>query len=538
MSWYRTHRPRHISDLHLQRVRDTFHTLLKQGKLPQVMLFAGPKGTGKTTTARIIAAIANDPRNYPVIEHLFFKKPAPSKILLQEPDLQNSDLDAIFTGRSFLVQELDAASNRGIDDVRAIKERINIPPPQGLMTVYILDEAHMLTTEAFNALLKLLEEPPAHVLFILATTELHKVPETIKSRATLIEFTKATPAEITVALEKVFETEKIEFEADALSILATVADGSFRDAVKLAETLAMQQTKLTKDFVESQLTQGIASFIPELLTAVIDKKADQVMQLFQTLRNKNVDPHFFTKQLVQFLHRQLLIHTGVESGQKFSTLPITLFLLQGISTVTTAPQTTLAFLPLELKLLDLIFRSQDKAKKQPAGGDGQSQSVSAPAPQPSKAKPVELAATAPADTIMTARPVGAAPTIDSLDAVVDTVVSVSEGDAQKLLEQWQQFIDLVHGKNSSLGALLRSAQPLNAESGKATIAVFYKFHKEQLQQPKFLRMLDECLVPVAGGQIKLEFVLRDAPPAMTQVEESTSTTNEQTLARLAEELLV
>jgi len=548
MSWYRTHRPHRIADLHLSKVRETFSQLLQQGTLSQVMLFAGPKGTGKTTTARIIAAVANDPQNYAVIEHLFFKKPAPAKVQLLEPDETNQDLIPIFEGRSFLVQELDAASNRGIDDVRAIKDRVNVPPQQGLITVYILDEAHMLTTEAFNALLKLLEEPPPHVLFILATTELHKIPETIKSRATLIEFTKATPLEITAALEKVMSLEKKEFEAEALSLIAQAADGSFRDAVKMAESVASTAQVLTATLVANQLTHNVQITIPELLAAVIEKQPEKVTEVFQELRQKNLDQTFFTKQLFEFLHTSLLQHIGTQPGKSFGSQAIVLFLLQELTTLPVQNPSPIAFLPLELKLLDLIFRSQEKSKKSSSPPPSSAASKT-PATHPTVkvealtrklVEPtLELIQMAPSDTATQARPVSD-PTQGILthNILSDNLLEVTDGNATKLLEQWQAFINLVHLKNSSLGALLRSSRPLDSVTGRARIAVFYKFHKEQLQQPKFMKMIDECLPAITGGLVKLEFVLQD-PAVMSALPIADLTSHtDQALVKLAEELLV
>ena len=207
MPWNRTYRPHTLADLHLTSVRENLQTLLKNKKIPHVFLFAGPKGTGKTSSSRIIGAILNEPKNKEIVEELFFGKKASKKSFVP-PDPSNPFIEKILTGSSYTVQEMDAASNRGIDNIRELKERVALPPQEGLVTVYILDEAHMLTTEAFNALLKVLEEPPEHVVFILATTELHKVPDTIKSRSHLVAFKKASKEELTQALERIIGKEK------------------------------------------------------------------------------------------------------------------------------------------------------------------------------------------------------------------------------------------------------------------------------------------------------------------------------------------
>lgn len=283
MSWYRQYRPRTVAGLHLQSVRDRLLALMEQGQFPQVLLFAGPKGTGKTSAARIIAAMLNDPANEAVVDAVFFGQPTPKKTALQEPT-ESELTDSIIRGAAFAVQELDAASNRGIDDVRALKERVYLPPQGVKVSVYILDEVHMLTTEAFNALLKLLEEPPAHAIFILATTELHKIPATVASRATLIPFTKASSEEITSAVQAILEQEKLTGEKEGVVRLAEFADGSFRDAVKLAESLSQGGQELTLANVEQYLALSSAQQLQELISSVLDKDAPRLVQVVAKLR--------------------------------------------------------------------------------------------------------------------------------------------------------------------------------------------------------------------------------------------------------------
>src|SRR5579859_2130216 len=195
MSWYRQYRPITLAGLHLVSVRETLQQLLGSGQFPHALLFAGPKGTGKTSAARIVGAILNDPANAEFVQSVFFggKKKSKAVVNFQEPNSSDPIVQQIQRGTSYVVIELDAASHRGIDDIRQLKERVHLPPAEGLIALYILDEAHMLTTEAFNALLKLLEEPPPHAVFILATTELHKIPETIISRCAVVQLVNTKP---------------------------------------------------------------------------------------------------------------------------------------------------------------------------------------------------------------------------------------------------------------------------------------------------------------------------------------------------------
>lgn len=539
MSWYRRYRPQTIAGLHLASVRDTFQKMMSQGKLPQVMLFAGPKGTGKTSTARIVAAMVNDPGNEAIVSSVFLGKATPKKTQFQEPDTKQELLQGIFEGNSWLVQELDAASNRGIDDIRAIKERVNLPPQAGLMTVYIFDEVHMLTTEAFNALLKLLEEPPAHVLFILATTELHKIPATITSRATMVPFQQATTKELGEALTQVLEAEKVKFEPKAVELIATAADGSFRDAVKLAEMLSNTLEKLDEASVSEALKTSLDSTVAEIIVAVVNKQPQEVVTHFQKLRESQASPDQVMKLFFTTLHHTVLQHLQAATGEPLVSQAAALFLLQELQHLppNTAP---IPLLHLEVKLLDLIQKSQQKSAK--------SEDTQAPIRRQVKKNDLELTAAPPVEIIATstlatvelpAAPLTPTDVIDSSPRVVvsDNLRSVSSGDSAKLLSQWETFVDLVRMKNSSLAALLKSAQPLTAEPGTATIAVYYKFHQEQLQQPKFVKMIEECIEPLIGGRVKLEFILKEPTAASTTPSEQNSQKSD-TLSSLAEELLV
>ncbi|MDQ3009036.1 MAG: DNA polymerase III subunit gamma/tau, partial [bacterium] len=334
MSWYRKYRPRAISQLHLTSVRTMLSSYLEQGQLPQVFLFSGQKGTGKTSTARILAAILNDPVNAEQLKSLFSHDEV-ARVKLSEPVTVSAEQEQIFNGSSYLVRELDAASNRGIDDIRALREQVVIPPHMGTISVYILDEVHMLTTEAFNALLKLLEEPPAHVLFILATTEHHKVPATIVSRSTVVPFKRATITELEDALKKVANTEKIEYDSTVLQDLALLADGSFRDAIKLLEQFSQSGTKLTSANFTGQGDLPLTESMVRLITAVTTRDAVAVVRLIEDLRSTAIAPVVFYKMLLEFLHTDLLLSLEVKAGIPRWSTQISKFFLQELKSLPT-----------------------------------------------------------------------------------------------------------------------------------------------------------------------------------------------------------
>lgn len=491
-SWHTLYRPQAMKDLHLDGVRTQMQSYMKSGIFPRVFLFAGPKGTGKTSTSRIVGAILNDEANKKAVEYAFFNK-GDGVIPFSEPDEQSESLRKIMSGNSYVVQELDAASNRGIDDVRALKERVHLPPQEGFVTVYILDEAHMLTTEAFNALLKLLEEPPSHAVFILATTEKHKIPDTVLSRATQIHFTLANQQELLRALQSVLDKVGITSDIEVLHAITAQAGGSFRDAVKLLEMVytaaAGDPSKNEKSEIHltsAHLQAAIPSLLDDallyrLLSSVIEKDAHATVEIFEQMRSSGVDAGYCYTRLLNILHGALLAAYGSDTHaqyvKEFLTKEIALYLLDKLQFIS-AQKELIPFLQLELILLSIIEKASNKPNK-----------------TGSKTKKTNGS--------------------DGGDSDLDrkklhsTTVSSHTDTAQnniQLLENWDAFVELVKLKNTSLAALLNSSKPVPAKSnGVAHIQVFYQFHKDQLMQPKFLQILQESAHQLTGSDIPFQF---------------------------------
>jgi DNA polymerase-3 subunit gamma/tau len=540
-AWNRTYRPRQIADLHLKRVREELLRFLKNGKIPQALLFAGPKGTGKTSASRIIGAVLNDERNRAAVQAAYFENG--SLNLLSEPDLKSPTLNSIISGTSYVVIELDAASNRGIDDVRLLKERVQLPPQGASMAVYILDEVHMLTTEAFNALLKLLEEPPEHAVFILATTELHKIPPTIVSRCHLVQFYRASDAELIDALSSILKKEDIPFEKEALEAIAHLADGSFRDAVKLLESVSAHKP-ITRAVVASQLSSLPAQAITSLLEAVLAKNPQKIATLFATFREQNISAKLLHTELLTALHRSLLASLGVTNETAHTTAPIAQYLLTQLATHEFSASSPIPLLPLELKLLELVLKSKTTNNTPPSSGPGSGPSSSQGSndrlESHKHSRSTRSSASTQADESSTSGAVASTPIdeptseatlsqamraettlrsikTDHMDSVHTAVPSTTaHGDGKALCEKWPDFVRAVGERNMTVAALLQSAQPIEGSVGNAKIQVFYKFHQEQLSQPKCMQLTDECVVAISGGRINIEFILSE-PPAQAEV---------------------
>jgi DNA polymerase-3 subunit gamma/tau len=241
LALYRKYRPGKLGDLLGQEMNvSILQDAARQDRLGQAYLFYGPRGTGKTSTARLIAKLANCEKRHTDPKFRAVGEPCNTCRVCKEIEA-NASLGVI---------EIDAASNRGIDEIRNLKEDIQVAPAGTARKVYIIDEVHMMTPAAFNALLKTLEEPPKHAMFILATTEYEKLPATIVSRAQRFLFKKLPKTKILEKLKKIVKAEKISIDDDALELVAAAADGSFRDAESLLEQLSSLATKINLQTAE------------------------------------------------------------------------------------------------------------------------------------------------------------------------------------------------------------------------------------------------------------------------------------------------
>ena len=503
MAWYRQYRPKKISELNIVLVRESLEKMMQSGKIPQTLLFAGPKGTGKTSTSRIIGALLNDPQNEDLVDELYFKGGKAKNRSFKEPDTDRDFANRVYQGHSFVVQELDAASNRRIDDIRQLKDRINLPPQEGKMTVYILDEVHMLTNEAFNALLKILEEPPAHVVFILATTELHKIPDTIKSRCTMIRFQKASNDELVAALKNILDTEKIKYKDEDLTLIAKRADGSFRDAVKILEQ-ACQSGKFDLAVVENILASKNEEQILLLLEAVMDKDEVKVINVFEELRVGNTNQKDFYKDCFSFLHSDLMINLGVIEGEAKFSAKIDQFFLKELIAADLNQETPIDFLVLELKFLEIIERS----KKNGGGGDNTKKKLKNDTnlvkknEKESKTDAFKEVINNSPEKIEKSQPI--------LKEKTEVIAAINTDNIAKVDDQskiWSEMIDFLKNENFSLATLLKSCKLDCVDNGIAKVLVYYSFHKEQLEQNKNVDILEKIIAKMIGETIKFEFVL-------------------------------
>jgi len=458
MTFYLKYRPQKLEELDSESVRETLKKIVSSGRLPHAFLFEGPKGTGKTSAARIIAKIVN-------CESTSLKLRGPRKV---EPCNKCEQCLSITKGSNLDVVELDAASHRGIDDARALKDAVKLAPALGRKKVYIIDEAHMLTTEASNSLLKTLEEPPPHVLFILATTNPEKLIETIRSRATSVSFKKAGVPELVRSLGRPVKGEKIKIDKASLEIIAKKSQGSFRDAVKTLEQLVSEKRSLKPEDVEEYLLEIKSVDVDGFIELLIQKDTKGAIGVVEKAVGKGVGMENFVANLLTRLRLALLAKVGIGS--------------EDLS---------------QIKKEDLIVLINLFSK---AGGELKSAII--------EQLPLELAIIEWG---------GSSP---GLPAKEDDPPSLEKSASPKEISEeiWKNILSQVKPINTSIEALLRAAKPVGFDGTTLTLGVYYRFHKERLEEGSHRRILEDVVAAVLGVPVKVICTLSE-PPQKKVIEE-------------------
>lgn len=294
---YRKYRPRDFAEVAGQKhVTGAIQNAFRTGRVAHAYLFSGPRGVGKTSVARLIAKSLN------CAAHASGKGEVPCNACAFCTDFNE--------GRASDVIEIDAASNRGIDEMRQLREGVRFVPTQGKYKTYIIDEVHQLTKEAFNALLKTLEEPPSHAVFVLATTDPEKVPATIISRTQHYHFRRPQPEEMAERLIAMATKEGAALEPDAARLIAFAAEGSFRDAESiLGKVMAVQDKKITRAEAEEILGLPKREAVKRMFTLIAQKKSAEALVLIQELSEAGCDLAYFAKLLMQYFRSALFLKT-------------------------------------------------------------------------------------------------------------------------------------------------------------------------------------------------------------------------------------
>lgn len=299
-------RPQSFADVVGQNhITQTLSNALKNSRLPHALLFTGPRGTGKTSSARILAKALRCPNAQNFV-----------------PCNNCDSCNEIAGGSSLDVMEIDGASNNGVDAIRELRETVAFMPSSGKYKIYIIDEVHMLSTSAFNALLKTLEEPPGHVVFIMATTEVHKIPQTILSRCQRFDFRRITTRQITERLRLICERENVQAEEEALWVIARQGDGSMRDSQSLLDqVITFANGPLNRANVVEILGLTDRALLFETINALIDRNSKAILAVIEKIATAGFEPHLFSQDLLEMIRNLLLVKISESHAVQILEMP-------------------------------------------------------------------------------------------------------------------------------------------------------------------------------------------------------------------------
>ncbi|MBM2820734.1 MAG: polymerase subunit gamma and tau, polymerase subunit gamma/tau protein [Candidatus Berkelbacteria bacterium] len=490
MVLYRKYRPQKFADIVGQEhVTKTLTNALATLKYGHAYLFAGPRGSGKTTIARIFAKALN----------CTGRKLAKDSF---EPCNKCASCKEITLGKSMDLIEIDAASNRGIDEIRELRDKIRFLPTSSKFKIYIIDEVHMLTKEAFNALLKTLEEPPAHAIFVMATTEPQKVLPTILSRVQRYDFHKASQEEIKKLLDRISKQEDIKIDEDALNLLGQLSFGSYRDSLSLLEQVSsVRQTiasRITLEDVQEILGLAHEKSIFDFIEILSKRDRKLAFSFLGKLFYQGIDLENFTLKLVEIFRKIALYKIGQDQlfdltkEQQAQAKEISgIFTIEELfsyigkfsESIFKIKAANLPVLPLEMVVFEMTeanisesepgsFKVKD-AHDSARGGEAHGQSRAerlGPVSSPGKPSPVSLKAT---------------------------------GERTFSQTLWPEIIKEARSHNYSLAALLRDAAIAGEEEGTITLAFKFKFHADVISGKRNTQVIEEIITKITGSQYKV-----------------------------------
>ncbi len=538
LSLYRKYRPLTFSDVIGQtHIVQTLSNAIKHGRIGHAYLFTGPRGTGKTTMARIFARAVNCQS-----DQLADRKGS-------DPCLKCEVCKNITEGKSLDIFEIDAASNTGVDNIRELRENVKFPPTQAKYKVYIIDEVHMLSAGAFNALLKTLEEPPAHVIFILATTEIHKVPETIISRCQRYDFTRLPVENIVKKLELIAKSEKISIEKDAMEMIAIAAEGGMRDAESLlSQVMSLEDKKITAKEVAEILGTTQRQSVEQLVGFLLSRKTAEAIALVNQLSQDGYDLEVFNKSLLNYLRQAMLVSVDAKLAKLFSyeltkeqsaqlseqakncrpeelLFVIRCFVeIQGKIKSSFIPQ-----LPLEMAIIKAIAGPEKVSEKAPQEASrsaspqryatSDAQSSLAPKTAPSSPLAAKTAPMAPAPKTPEIKEIAETPMPQNELPIKDSKFTLND-----VKQCWNQAIAEIKPLNHSLSAILQSCLPVKAEEGVISIAAKFPFHKDKLNEHANKLTMEGVFAKILGFRLLIKAI--SAEEAGIKMQESRDKTQD------------
>jgi DNA polymerase III subunit gamma/tau len=490
-----------------EHVVQTLRNAVRSDRWVHAYLLAGPRGTGKTTMARLLAKAAN----------CLAESPA------DRPCNECEHCKAVNAGTFLDLIEIDAASNTSVEDVRDLRDRINFRPNQGRVKFYIIDEVHMLSTPAFNALLKTLEEPPAHARFVLATTEVHKVPATVLSRCQRHEFRRIPVATITDLLQRRCAEEGLKVEPRVLDLIARQSTGSLRDAISLLDQLTSTGEAVSLERAQQVLGTATSDAVCSIVRAIAERQAGSGLTAINAALDAGADPRQLARQVVEYLRGVVLtrlsstasldvapeVQAEMAELAKVMANPVLLTGLSAFQKAGTADTrgNWQPALPLEMALIEACADRGETVAPQGAKPAVQASSPS-PAPRPSGAasppRPTSKAAPAP-------------PADPSASAVITFA---------QVRSQWPQVLAAAFRRDPRTQALLNSGRPMGIEREVLVLGFNSDLLRERMERKENLALVRQCFEDVFGAPLTVRCVLShgwtptgEAPAAADGIED-------------------
>jgi DNA polymerase-3 subunit gamma/tau len=485
---YRKWRPHQWDEvIGQEHVVQTLKNAVKADRVAHAYLFAGPRGTGKTTTARLLAKAVN----------------CLDEDLSRRPCNQCEHCQAVNAGRFLDLIEIDAASNTSVEDVRDLRDKINFSPNQGRYKVYIIDEVHMLSTAAFNALLKTLEEPPSHAIFILATTEVHKIPTTVLSRCQRHEFRRIPVVDIVKHLETLAKGEGLQVEKDALTLIARQSTGSMRDAISLLDQLASSGKKITLEMTQTVLGTAASQSVLDIVEALLSGDAAAGLDHIHATLDSGSDPRQFARQIVDYLRDLLLIRMGnasqIDAGaeiraqmarhaQAFETQELLKVIRVFNHAGNEARSAWQPALPLEMAFVEALGSPEDDHS---ASEENQ---AAAPERRPKRASSASKASSSAPDT----------PPVQSTSSEVRHAPQ-SEADVifRQIEENWRKITKIVGEHSRQTQALLNSCRPFGVKDGVLFLGFNGEFAKSKMEKNDHIKTTRGVIAELLGKEVPL-----------------------------------
>lgn len=495
----------------------TLQNSLASGQVAHAYIFAGPRGSGKTSLARILAKALNCLQG-----------------VQPEPCGKCDACADVVAGRFLDLVELDAASNRGIEDIRDLRERVNFAPVNGRYKFYLIDEVHQLTPEASNALLKTLEEPPEHAVFVLATTEIHRVLPTILSRCQRFDFRRIPVTALVGRLQEIADAEKVSAETEALNILARMAGGSARDAVSLFDQATIYaESGVTAAAVREMLGLAHTAVVAEFVNTLARRDTGEGLRVLSQAADQGLDMRQFARETIRYLRGTLLHKSGMEAAALLEMSEEEAALMDGLAGRITLAEIVKAIrlfseaeqalrlgvfpqLPVELALVE--FCAGEEAASAPpattapaAQGAGASAAASPsaspaekpPPTGPGAAPPPDSAADAPAPATQAAGSPADAPTAET---AADTPLA-------EIQQRWDTVIDSFRRPNVHLRGVLRDCTPISVQERVLTLEFAHSWHRDKVRQPDNLILVEKAVAQTLGRHYSIECTLAQKPPS-------------------------